>query len=220
MWLAPPISELDARLDGTFDLSGLNSASLDFWIWYDLEDGYDFGYVSVSADHGESWELLMPNHASAGQYGPGFSGRSSDLPDEEDGWIFESISLNPYLGLEIMIRFETLTDSAISGAGMAIDDISIPEIDYYDDVEDDLNSWQSSGFVATDWRLPQEWSLHFIQEEPATLVTSLTLNSDNQGSWNLSVGEDGGVLAVVALAPHTSAKASYWLSIVPPVADQ
>ena len=74
--------------------------------------------------------------------------------------------------------------------------------------------------VATGWRLPQEWSLNLIQEEPATKVTGLSLNSDNQGSWNLSVGEDGGVLAVVALAPYTSTKASYWLSIVPQVGDQ
>jgi immune inhibitor A len=215
MWWAPPISELDARLDGAFDLSGVNSASLDFWTWYDLEDGYDFGYVSVSTDSGKSWELLVPNHASAGQYGPGFSGRSSDLPNEEDGWIFESISLNSYLGQEIVIRFETLTDSAITGAGMAIDDISIPELDYYDNVEDGPNSWQNSGFVATDWRLPQEFSVYLIQEDPALEITPLALNSDNQGSWNVSLGDDGGVLAVVALAPHASAKASYWLSIVP-----
>jgi hypothetical protein len=57
--------------------------------------------------------------------------------------------------------------------------------------------------------------VYLIQEDPALQITPLALNSDNQGSWNVSLGDDGGVLAVVALAPHASAKASYWLSIVP-----
>ncbi|MHB1162620.1 MAG: hypothetical protein ACYC3V_20140, partial [Chloroflexota bacterium] len=49
---------VDTRLTRIFDLRGVPGATLDFWAWYDLEDGYDYGYAMVSQDGGLTWSTL------------------------------------------------------------------------------------------------------------------------------------------------------------------
>lgn len=215
MWYAAPIDEASSQLTASFDLTGLPSATLEFWAWYDLEEDYDFAYVSVSADGGNSWQLLLPDHASAGEYGPALNGRSDEEADAQDGWVPESISLNSYVGQQIILRFEVLTDAAYSfkGAGFALDDIAIPELGYASDVEGGPDGWQADGFVRSGWLLTQQWGLNLIQNGPVPQVTSLVLNERNQGQWVVEFGPEGGVLVITALTPFTHDPASYWLVV-------
>ena len=111
----------------------------------------------------------------------------------------------------MQIRFEVLTDSAISGRGFAIDDISIPELGYLNDAEGDTTPWQADGFVQTNWLLPQEWIVQFIEPGDNPRVTRLPLNELNQGQWRLTVGRDGGVIAITPATPFTDDTAVYWL---------
>ena len=78
----------------------------------DMEEDFDFAYLTISTDGGSSWELLSPDHATAGEFGPAFGGQSNDDPDNINGWIAESVSLNSFVGRPVLIRFEVLTDSA------------------------------------------------------------------------------------------------------------
>ncbi|NJN54754.1 MAG: hypothetical protein HC804_08390 [Anaerolineae bacterium] len=59
-WYAPAVDEMNAHLTGVYDLSSVNQATLTYSIWYDLEEGYDYAYVSVSTDNGQTWQLLTP----------------------------------------------------------------------------------------------------------------------------------------------------------------
>ena len=54
-WWANREDNSDARLTRAFDLSGVDTATLSFWTWYDIEDDWDYGYVMASADGGETW---------------------------------------------------------------------------------------------------------------------------------------------------------------------
>jgi immune inhibitor A len=213
MWFAAPVDEVSAHLSADFDLRGLSSATLEFWAWYDLEEDYDFAYVSVSADGGITWQLLLPDHASAGEYGPALNGRSADEPDARDGWVPESISLNSYAGQQITLRFEVLTDAALNGAGFAIDDIAIPELGYASDVETGPDGWLADGFARTGWLLAQQWGLNLIQNGSVPQVTPLVLNEKSQGQWVVELGPEGGVLVITALTPFVSVPASYWLVV-------
>jgi hypothetical protein len=130
MWFVPGVDDMDARLTGVFNLTGLSQATLSFWAWYDLEEDFDFAYLSASTDGGQNWRLLVPDHATPGEYGPSYNGRSQDERDNADGWVEESISLNSYLGQEVWLRFEVMTDPAVTGQGFAIDDINIVELGY------------------------------------------------------------------------------------------
>jgi len=219
IWFAPGVDDADAQLSAAFDLTGLDQASLRFSTWFDLEEDYDFCYVTVSTDGGESWELLTPDHASVGEFGPAFTGESKDERDAVGGWLKESISLDQYVGRPVMIRFEVLTDyetdSGGLGRGFALDDISIPELGYSTDVEGGSDGWENRGFVQTGWQLPQLWSVQFIEGGPNPRVTPLALNQLKQGQWEIEVGKAGGVLAITPLTPFVDDTASYWFQIEP-----
>jgi hypothetical protein len=217
IWFAPGIDDADAQLTAGFDLTGLPEATLRFSTWYDLEEDYDFGYVTISTDGGSSWELLAPDHASAGEFGPAFGGKSSEEQDADGGWLKESISLDSYVGQSVLIRFEILTDyetdSSGLGRGFALDDISIAEIQYSTDVEGGADGWENRGFVQTGWQLPQQWAVQLIEGGPNPQVSPLTLNQQNQGQWEIEVGKAGGVLAITPLTPFVDNQARYWLQI-------
>jgi len=213
MWYAPAQDETNAQLTAVFDLTGLTSATLNFAAWYDLEEEYDFAYLSVSQDDGQSWELLVPAHAASGEYGPAFNGRSDDTPDHRNGWVKEQISLNRYAGKQVMVRFEVLTDSAVSGRGFALDDIAIPELGYTNNAENNSPEWITNGFVQTGWQLPQLWSVQLIESGPAPTVTRLPLNELNQGQWSVEIGKGDATLAIIPLTPFIDQPANYWLTL-------
>ena len=213
MWFAPPMNDSSLQLTAAFDLTALDRATLRFATWYDLEEEYDFAYVSVSVDDGRSWELLVPDNFSPGEYGPAFNGRSADQPGNQEGWVKESISLNDYLGNTVWIRFEVLTDSAVTGKGFALDDITISELSYQTDVESGADGWQAAGFIQTGWQLPQQWAVQLIEGGPNPTVRSLPLNDFNQGQWPITIGKGGGVLVITPLNPFIAEPATYWLQV-------
>ena len=110
------------------------------------------------------------------------------------------------------IRFEVLTDPAISGGGFAIDNFTVPELALVMDADSDTVSWSASGFVQTGRLLPQPWAVILIEEGANLQVTPLTLNELNQGRWTFDFGEDGGILVVAAMNPMIDSPASYWLT--------
>ena len=171
-----------------------------------LEDDYDFAYVSVSANGGQTWELQLPTHYSSGEFGPAYNGRSASRSDAVDGWLKQSVSLNSYAGQIIQVRFDVLTDGGISEHGFAIDDIAIPELGYESNAEGGTDGWQANGFVQISWQIPQLWSVLLIEAGPNPTVTTLALNQDNQGQWNLPIGKGGGVVGHHALKPHSPMK--------------
>lgn len=73
-------------LTRALDLTGVEQAELTFDVAYDLSAGWDYGYVSVSADGGQTWTILPATSSSANNrqgiaYGPGFTGVSNpDAP--------------------------------------------------------------------------------------------------------------------------------------------
>jgi len=215
IWYAPAPDEMDAQLTADFDLSGLENATLQFSAWYDLEANYDFAYITISTDDGITWDILEPGRSVAGEYGPALSGRSQDEPDNDDGWIVETIDLDHYTGQPVTIRFELLTDSAIGGGGFALNDITIPELTHELGGGISQDRWSANGFARTGWVLPQSWAVTYIEDGADPQVTHLELNELNQGQWFLDPPEDGGVLVIAALNPFTEAPASYWLRVDP-----
>lgn len=213
MWFAPAVDDMNAQLTAAFDLTSVNQATLTFATWYDLEHDYDFAYLSISRDGGESWELLVPDHARAGEFGPAFNGRSDEVDGAVNGWLKESVSLNSYAGNQVLLRFEVLTDSDVAGLGFAIDDIAIPELGYVNDGEGDASGWQAMGFVQIGWQIPQQWTVQLIEDGPSPRVTPLPLNELNQGQWTVDIGKGGGVLVVSPLTAFVNEAATYWLKV-------
>ncbi len=213
MWYAPGIDDMNAQLTATFDLSGVSQATLRYAVWYDLEEDYDYAYVSASADGGQTWDILRPTEYTSGDFGPAYNGRSAEEAGAVDGWLKQSVDLSSYAGQIIQVRFEVLTDGGISERGFALDDISIPELGYDSNVEEVADGWQADGFVQMGWQIPQKWSVLLIEEGPIPAVTTLALNPSNQGQWNLNIGKGGGVLIIMPQTAFTNETATYWLTV-------
>ncbi len=212
MWYSNRQDESDTRLTHAFDLTGVTSATLNYQVWYHIEALWDYGYVMVSTDEGQTWDVLeTPNttreNPQGNAYGPGYTGSS-------DGWLAQSVSLDAYAGQEILVRFEVITDEAVTQHGMVIDDVSIPEIGYTADFEADSGGWIAEGWVWIDNVLPQQTWVQAVQQIGDT-VQIIRWQGPAAEGWTLplSPGVDQVVLAISPFAPLTTLPMPYTLNI-------
>ncbi len=207
VWYSNRGDDCDMRLTRPFDLRGLDQATLRFWTWYDIETGWDYGYVQVSNDDGDTWRLLRgPSTTDANpnsnNYGWAYTGSQA--------WIEEEIDLSAYAGQEILLRFEYVTDDALNTPGWLIDDVSIPELGYQDDVEAGPAGWLAEGFVRTNNAVPQRYLVQLITFGAETSVRRLPLRADQTARWHLPLAQaDHAILVISGLAPVTTEPSDY-----------
>ncbi len=185
--------ESDMTLTRTFDFTQVQSPlTFQYWTWYDLEKDYDFAYVLASTN-GEDWEMLRPpsgtdSNLTGNNFGFGYNGMSGG--GKQAKWIQERVDLSKFAGQKVQIRFEYVTDAAVNGEGLMVDDIAIPEIGYFTDFEQDDSGWEAAGFVRIQNVLPQTYRLSLIRIGKNTTVEQLTLNPDNTLELPLEFGRD------------------------------
>ncbi len=203
---------LDSRLTRQLDLSELESASLHFWTWYDIEEHFDYGYVAVSADDGRTWETLAGEHSTSedpneANYGYGYTGKS-------DGWLEEEVDLSPYAGQEVLLRFWYISDPGLNQSGWLIDDISVPELNFSDDGEMGDDGWSLDGFVRSSNQLHQDYQVQVVEYGSETSVTTLELDDVNHGQYILDPGTRRAILVVSGISRWTSELAPYRVTII------
>jgi len=218
-WWSNRSDESDARLTRAFDLTGLQQATLQAWMWYDLEVDYDYAYIEVSTDSGESWAILANDHTvttnpSGNSYGPALTGKSGG--DDGPVWIQESFDLTPYAGQEVLIRFEVVTDEELNHPGLCLDDVTIPELGYRHDVETGDDGWLAEGFVQVTDYVPQQFLVQLITIGDETRVERMALDDLSHGTITITgLGQsiNRAVLVISALAPVTTERAPYHYQI-------
>jgi immune inhibitor A len=220
-WWSNRGDEGDATLTRAFDLTGLKGATLQAWMWYDLETDYDYAYVEVSTDDGETWHLLANSdttttNPSGNSYGPGLTGISGG--GEEPRWMQETFDLSAYAGQPVLVRFQVITDDTINHPGLCLDDISIPELAYSDDVEGGEGGWQAVGWLRATDQVPQEFLVQLIGPGREVRVERMPLDEGMRGTLTLTgLGRDldRAVLVVSAMAPATTERAAYSVRVTP-----
>ncbi len=219
MWLANRANYSNMRLTREFDLSDVTSATLEYAVFHEIEIGYDFAYVSISTDGGQTWEGLVGSQMQGEDVSDDpsdvaytdrfYTGRSND-------WVKETVDLTPYAGQTVQIRFEYVTDPILTFGGIAIDNIAIPEIEFYDDAESN-SGWTAEGFVRATGYVPQGWHVLLITyEDGAPVVTPIELSADNTATAEFSLSNEGGgrpYLIIAATAPMTLEPAHYQLEL-------
>jgi len=205
----------DMTLTHQFDLDDASGPiTLSFRTWYDLEEDYDYLYLEVSED-GEHWQILTTpsgtgDDPSGNSYGWAYNGTTR-------GWIEESIDLSDYAGKKPFIRFEYITDAAVNGEGMLIDDVRVEggNYSYFTDFETDDGGWRADGFVRVQNVLPQTYRLALIKEGSTTTVEMIDVDENQTAEIPISIG--GGVnsvtLVVSGTTRFTREKADYTIQI-------
>ncbi len=125
-----PMSRL--TLAGFLDLSGAAGAVLRFRARWDVETGFDFATVEVSADSGATWtprhgRWTRPGHGTTGGYAGGT--QALGLPGYDGDrrlWVDEEIDLSDHAGASALsLRFRLRSDSGVEMPGWLIDDIVV-----------------------------------------------------------------------------------------------
>jgi hypothetical protein len=208
----------DMTLTRAFDLSGVTGpAAIDYWLWYDLEEDYDYVYLEVSEDGGETWTILQTpsgttEDPSGNSYGWGYNGLSGG--GDEARWIQERVDLSDFTGQEILLRFEYVTDAAVNGEGLLLDDVRLDAVGYAADFEDGDGGWEADGFVRLYNSLPQTFKAAVIELSGEPRVTYLTFDENGRAEAPVDV-DDEAVLVITGTARHTWQPAIYRFSVMP-----
>jgi hypothetical protein len=220
----------DSSMTRKFDLSGVQSATLDFYIWLDTEIDLDYGYVEASTDGGVTWDTLKGRYTEATNpngtnFGNGYSGKSvGRTGGDNNGWLHERIDISKYAGKQhpegTRLRFEYITDDGYNAGGVAVDDISIPEISYSDSAESDRpDGWQTAGFVRLADKLPQSYYLSVVKLKRAGFeVQPVAVSAEGKASVTvkgLGAEWDKAVLVIAGTTPHNIQQSSYSLKVHP-----
>jgi immune inhibitor A len=214
-WWGNRGDSMNSRLTREMDLTGLAKATLSYWVWYDIEENWDYGYVEVSTDNGSHWTSLRAGHTTdldpEGQnYGNGYTGQSG-------GWVADQVDLSAFVGGKVLLRFEYVTDDAVNNPGIAVDDVCLVETGQCDDAETPGN-WLAEGFVRVAAALPQRYAVQVIEYGSKVRVSQVQLDAQNRGNMTLSLaaGQSTRVVIVVSgLTPVTTEPAYYELAVVP-----
>lgn len=189
--------ESDMTLTREFDFSSASGPlTLEYQTWYDLEEDYDYVFVEISADGGKTWKILTTpsgtdEDPSGNSYGWGYNAQSN-------GWIKESVDLSDYAGQKVQVRFEYVTDAAVNGEGLMLDDIAIPEIEYFTDFETDDGGWQAAGFARVENILPQTFRLALISKGSQTAIQIIEVAADQTAEITLDFDSADEIILVVS----------------------
>ena len=119
--------------------------------------------------------------------------------------------------MPILLRFEYITDEASTGSGICLDDISIPEISFRDDVETD-GLWQHSGFSRISGKTNQNYLLAIVELGESPTIRTIKLDQFANGSFLIEgFGSriDTATIIIAPMSSATSMPASYMLTVKP-----
>jgi hypothetical protein len=158
--VAPNNGTLDTPV---IDLTGVSSANLTFWTWWEIESvqPHEFNqlFIDISLDGGAFINVgsLSPNANPTWRrpdlpYASGYGKTPPALyPNTPPIWVKETFNLSNYTGHNVQIRFRFQTNDPLYNGfrGWFIDDIAVTGDDspiFSDDVENGTNGFSATGF--------------------------------------------------------------------------
>jgi hypothetical protein len=215
MWWSNRGDDLDSRLTRRLDLRRVSAAIARFRVWYDVENQFDYVYVSGSVDGGATWTVLSgrtsaPDASVGNGFGVGWTGTSGGATTP--AWVDEQVDLGPLAGQDALLRFEYVTDQAYNGEGFALADFAVPELGLNEPgaVE---GTWSADGWVRVDGSLPEHWQLRLVRWlDSGVTVDAEPVGADGRASIALDPTARREVLVVAPTALRTLESAHYMLA--------
>jgi immune inhibitor A len=212
-WWSNRGDNLDSRLTRQLDLTDVEDATLRFKVWYDTEDQFDFVYLSASPDNGRTWQVLpglhtVADHSTGNNYGPGWTGSIAD-------WVDEEVDLSAFVGSQILLRFEYVTDQSYNGQGFALKDVRIPQLGV-DEPGAAEGPWSAEGWVRVDAPIPEHWNLRVVEwTREGVNVSALPVDASGSTTIPLDDAAIRSTLVIAPTAPRTLVPANYSVTATP-----
>lgn len=226
-------------LEGYVDLRDLVTGTLEYALWFDIEPGWDYGYLRISKDAGATWELLEAAASSRYDplgyaFGPAYTGRSGCALDADADcaphWIRECLVLDDYCGHEVLLRWDYLTDEAVTGAGLFLDKLAVAGMTkkgafvYVTAAEacDPQHQpavrmdWSAHGFLQVPLELAQRWNLIVVQTGGGEVAVShVPVGNDGEAEWSFEAVPAAERIVVIVAATNrlTATRPSYRLTV-------
>jgi bacillopeptidase F (M6 metalloprotease family) len=103
-------------------------ATLTFETKYETEVLFDYAFVQVSTDGGETFTSLS-NANTTSEVDPSVPQAIQDnlpgLNGDSGGWVTETFDLSPYAGQTILLSFRYMTDGGVSLPGWWVDNVML-----------------------------------------------------------------------------------------------
>jgi len=202
----------------SLDLRDAVRPELRYDAWHQIENGWDYAFLSGSLDGGETYVPLQAGGMTTDDpignaLAAGYTGVSGGEPGEVGLWIQESVSLDALAGSEnARLRFDYVTDDAVNLPGLCLRSLQVVEggealLDL-----DGEDAWDAQGFCRVQNLVPQRFMLQVVSTQGRALSVERVLVED--GIWEGTVALDDPedlVIVVSALADHSTERADYQL---------
>jgi immune inhibitor A len=120
-------------------------STLQMALSYDIELGWDYAYVAVSADNGATWTNLAGNvttntNPNGQNFGNGITGTTA-------GWVAATFDVSAFAGQNVLLALRYWTDGFVQGKGLLADQIVLGG--FSDGAETSPGGWTLNGFRQT-----------------------------------------------------------------------
>jgi len=90
------------------------------WLWYSIEPDYDYGYVSLSTDGGNTFVNLQGNVTT--EYNPHGLNQGNGITGNSNNWVLGIFPLGDYAGQTAQLAVRYVTDGGLAYTGLYADD--------------------------------------------------------------------------------------------------
>ncbi|MFW9778551.1 MAG: hypothetical protein ACFFE8_06820 [Candidatus Heimdallarchaeota archaeon] len=206
----------DISIVGEFTLDSGVSHTLTIDTYYNIETGWDYGFVQVSTDAGATWTSLANDYTGTppdpDAYGP-IVAQLPGLSGVTDGWTTMDFDLSDYTGQTIMIRFRYMTDAFVQHEGWYLDNVRIDGVlvDNADDLvvfNQYLEQYEENDFFVTLVRV-KKYHGHLYYTGVKTIRLDPTTESATKNIDHFLKGAD----SVILIVSPTTGYSDYEFSI-------
>jgi hypothetical protein len=161
---------------------------------WDTEPDYDYAYVQVSDDGGETYRSVKCTDSIDAPLGPGFEGTS-------DGFTTQRCKLNRYAGERVILAFRYVTDGGVQFDGFWVGNVELDGRQITDG--ESLDGWKSPTQInPVD---VEAWNVRLVAFDQTTnqvRIADLTLGGDFDGSisgaeLDALIGTTGATIAAI-----------------------
>lgn len=124
--LYDPGTNNELRMATAINLVGATDASLSFYAKWDIEPNYDYVQVLASDNNGATWTPLCGKYTHPGSPNQDFGNPVYD--GLQNSWVKERLSLNDYLGSNVLIQFRLISDFGVELDGFYFDDLVVEKL--------------------------------------------------------------------------------------------